>query len=95
MELGRTLANLLIHKREIAYQNTLPSIQAVDNRYDVLTQYELGTFASKDAPLRTRKQIYSQWQIMQTDPQIADHAAGRRSLPATLISQPVSFSTSR
>ena len=72
MELGRTLANLLIHKRETAYQNTLPSIQAVDNRYDVLTQYELGTFASKDAPLRTRKQIYSQWQIMQTDPQIAE-----------------------
>ena len=72
MELGRTLAGLLIHKREIAYQNTLPSIQTVDNRYDVLTQYELGTFASKDAPLRTRKQIYSQWQIMQTDPQIAE-----------------------
>lgn len=70
--LGKTLANFLITNRETAYQTTLPNINDVDSRYDVLTQYELGTSPSKDVPLRSRKQIYTRWQLMQADPQIAE-----------------------
>ncbi|WP_410472088.1 hypothetical protein ACGTJS_10925 [Faucicola mancuniensis] len=72
MNFGKTLANLLIANRENAYRESLPAIQDVDNRYDLLTPFELGTFTQKDKALRTRKQIYTKWQLMQTDPQIAE-----------------------
>ena len=72
MNLGKTLANILINNRENTRQATLPSIQNVDNRFDAVTQFELGTFDSPKKPKRTRKQIYSQWQLMQSDPQISE-----------------------
>ncbi|WP_019518719.1 hypothetical protein [Faucicola boevrei] len=69
---GKTLANLLINHREHSHQEQTPSIQAVNKNFDVFTQWELGTYHHKDTPLRTRKQIYSKWQLMQADPQIAE-----------------------
>lgn len=72
MNLGRTLADLLISNREDRLQKSLPSVYEVDNRYEAISQFELGTALSKETAKRTRKQIYSQWQIMQTDPQIAE-----------------------
>lgn len=70
--LGKTLANFLINHRENSHQGNIPSIQDVNKNYDVFTQWELGTYHHKDTPLRTRKQIYSKWQLMQADPQIAE-----------------------
>lgn len=72
MNLGKTLANMLITGRENARQANLPDIRSVDNRFDAVTQFELGTYDDPKKPKRTRKQIYSQWQLMQSDPQIAE-----------------------
>jgi len=73
MNLGKFLANTLITRREDARQETLPSIHRdVDERYDALTQFELGTYATKENARRTRKDIYTLWETMQQDPQVGE-----------------------
>lgn len=73
MNLGKFLANTLITRREDARQETLPNIHRdVDERYDALTQFELGTYATKENARRSRKEIYTLWETMQQDPQVGE-----------------------
>lgn len=72
MKLANFMANMLITQRENAYREHLPNIKQLDQRFDAVTQFELGTFPTSENAPRTRKQIYTQWQVMQADPQIAE-----------------------
>jgi len=72
MDFGKRLAGMLISKREIAQNNTPASIHDVNNQYEMLNQFGLGTYQSQTKPMRTRQQIMSMWELMQKDPQIAE-----------------------
>lgn len=72
MKLLNTMANLLISNREIKRSATPASINDVNAQYAAMNQFELGTPNSpKNAP-RSRQDIYSTWELMQKDPQIAE-----------------------
>lgn len=73
MNFAKLLANTLITNRENARQEALPDIRRdIDERFDVLTQFELGTYATKENAKRTRKEIYTLWETMQQDPQVSE-----------------------
>lgn len=61
------IGNTLEHRHE-----KQADIQQVAKEYDFLSQASLGTFENEKTNKRTPKSIYTLWQIMQTDPQIAE-----------------------
>lgn len=71
MNFRRNLANLLIANRE-SHANASASIHNVNERYEALNQFELGTFYHHEKIPRTRQQIYTMWELMQRDPQVAE-----------------------
>ena len=72
MKLLNTMANMLISNREMKRSATPASIGDVNRQYEALNQMELGTFNSPENAPRTRQDIYSTWELMQKDPQIAE-----------------------
>ncbi|WP_296405017.1 hypothetical protein [Psychrobacter sp.] len=72
MNFRKRLANFLISDRETSIAEHMPTINDVHRYYETTNPFELGTSGNSSKPLRTRKQIYTLWEIMQTDPQIAE-----------------------
>ena len=72
MNLFKTMAGLLIDERQSRQSAVTGTINDVNAQYEAMNQMELGTFASKDKLPRTRQQIFTMWEIMQKDPQIAE-----------------------
>ncbi len=72
MNFQKTLANMLIARREDKNVFQPASIDKADKVFDYLNQWELGTFHHKEKQPRTRMQIYTMWELMQKDPQIAE-----------------------
>ena len=71
MNFRRNLANFLITSRET--QASQPAtIGDINNRYEALNQFELGTYFTREKIPRTRQQIYTMWELMQRDPQVAE-----------------------
>lgn len=71
MNFGTRLGNMLISNREV-YTHAPASVADIDNKYEMLNQFELGTYQTAAKMPRTRQQIYSMWETMQRDPQIAE-----------------------
>ena len=72
MNLLTTMATFLIDERRGKESAVTGTINDVNAQYEAMNQMELGTFASKDKMPRTRQQIFTMWEIMQKDPQIAE-----------------------
>ena len=72
MNLLKTMSNMLITNREMKRTTTPASIGDINAQYEAMNQYELGTLNSPDNAPRTRQDIYSTWELMQKDPQIAE-----------------------
>lgn len=72
MKFGAWLADTLIANRELHQNNTPAHILDANSQYEVLNQFELGTYNSPQNAPRTRQQIYTFWELMQKDPQIAE-----------------------
>lgn len=72
MKLQTRLANMLIAKREDTFNHKPANVSQIDKAFDYLNQWDLGTFSHNDKKPRTRKQIYTMWELMQTDPQVAE-----------------------
>ena len=72
MKIAKIMTEVLIADRNNARRLQTASIHDIGNRFDSSLPFELGTFATKESALRTRKQIYTQWQIMQSDPQVGE-----------------------
>lgn len=72
MKLFNRMANMLITNREMNEARTPASIHDVNKQYEAMNQFELGTYYNREKIPRTRQQIYTMWEIMQKDPQIAE-----------------------
>lgn len=72
MNLLTTMATFLIDERKSKQAAVTGTIHDVNAQYEAMNQMELGTFASKENLPRTRQQIFTMWEIMQKDPQIAE-----------------------
>ncbi len=72
MNFRKRLANFLITNRELKHSFTPANINEVDKVFDSISQWELGTYQHKDNKPRNRMQIYTMWELMQQDPQIAE-----------------------
>ena len=72
MNLFKTMAGLLIDERQSRQSAVTGTINDVNAQYEAMNQMELGTFTSRDKLPRTRQQIFTMWEIMQKDPQIAE-----------------------
>ena len=72
MNLLTTMATFLINERKSKESIVTGTIHDVNAQYEAMNQMELGTFASKEKMPRTRQQIFTMWEIMQKDPQIAE-----------------------
>lgn len=72
MKIQKFLANMLTNERIKRQYQAPPSINDVNTQYDILNQYQLGGTAHPGKSLRDRQQIYTMWDFMLTDPQIAE-----------------------
>ena len=72
MNLFKTMAGLLIDERQSRQSAVTGTINDVNAQYEAMNHMELGTFTSRDKLPRTRQQIFTMWEIMQKDPQIAE-----------------------
>lgn len=72
MNLLNRMAGLLITNRESHASATSATIDDINHQYEAMNQFELGTYNTREKMPRTRQQIYSMWEIMQKDPQIAE-----------------------
>lgn len=72
MKFQRFLANMLTSNRVSRELDNPPTINDVDKNYEVLNQQALGNIYHKDKQPRTRQQIYTMWDLMLKDPQIAE-----------------------
>ena len=72
MNLFKTMAGLLIDERQSRQSAVTGTINDVNAQYEAMNQMELGTFTSRNKLPRTRQQIFTMWEIMQKDPQIAE-----------------------
>ena len=52
--------------------DTLPSLVDIDPLYEMVEPFSLGTYETPKTKRRERKTIYTIWQMMQTDPSIAE-----------------------
>lgn len=75
MKFSRFMANILISDRENNLSQVSASINDVHKNYDSINQFELGSHTTPDKAPRTRQQIYTMWELMQKDPQIAEALA--------------------
>lgn len=58
--------------REASRQERLPSIEQVEQSYEMLDPFTLGTDQQPNTKPRSRRQIYSTWEAMERDPSIAE-----------------------
>ena len=72
MKLFNRMAGMMIGHREMKQARLPSSIHEVNHQYDAMNQFELGTYYNEEKTPRTRQQIYTMWEIMQKDPQIAE-----------------------
>lgn len=72
MKLLNTMANMFITSRETRASGTTANIADINSQYAALNQYELGTYTNRTKLPRTRQQIYTIWELMQKDPQVAE-----------------------
>ena len=72
MKLFDRMAGMLISNREMKQTRTPSSIHDANHQYDAMNQFELGTYYNKEKIPRTRQQIYTMWELMQKDPQVAE-----------------------
>lgn len=72
MKLQRFLADMLTTNRVSRQHEAVSTINDVDKNYEVLNQYGLGNVYHKDKQPRTRQAIYTMWDYMLSDPQIAE-----------------------
>nr|WP_241879624.1 hypothetical protein [Psychrobacter sp. PraFG1]UNK06450.1 hypothetical protein MN210_08125 [Psychrobacter sp. PraFG1] len=72
MNFRKRLASFLIDDRQARMSEQMPTIDDVDRSYEATNPFELGTFHHKAKQPRTRRQIYTMWEIMQADPQVSE-----------------------
>ena len=72
MKLLNRMAGLLITNRESHASATSATVDDIHHQYEAMNQFELGTYNTREKIPRTRQQIYSMWEVMQKDPQIAE-----------------------
>lgn len=72
MNFRKRLASFLIDDRQTRISEQMPTIDDVDRSYESTNPFELGTFHHKAKQPRTRRQIYTMWEIMQADPQVSE-----------------------
>lgn len=72
MNFGTRLGNMLISNREMHISNQPAHINDANGQYEILNQFELGTFHTQATMPKTRQQVYAMWELMQKDPQIAE-----------------------
>ncbi|WP_227675306.1 hypothetical protein [Psychrobacter sp. H7-1] len=72
MNFRKRLASFLIDDRQARISEQMPTIDDVDRSYESTNPFELGTFHHKAKQPRTRRQIYTMWEIMQADPQVSE-----------------------
>lgn len=73
--LGGWLADRLSVARLDAQTESFASIHDVDQIYEMMAPFALGTYETKETLRRKRIEIYSMWHKMQTDPSIAEGLA--------------------
>lgn len=70
--LGDRLAGIMLSDRRNAQVENLASVNDVNPIYQAIEPFALGTYETKETKRRHRKEIYTQWQRMSTDPSLAE-----------------------
>lgn len=70
--LGDRLALIMQSDRANARTEDIASINDVNPMYQSVEPFALGTYETKETKRRHRKEIYTQWQRMSTDPSLAE-----------------------
>lgn len=68
----QTVAGMLIDDRQSRQTHKQPSMSDVDKDYSSMSQVELTPQHSKEKAPRSRQQIYTMWDLMTFDPQVAE-----------------------
>ena len=68
----KRVASMIVEDRHSRESHDLPTMSDVDSHYAAISQMELTPQHSKEKAPRARQQIYTMWDLMTFDPQIAE-----------------------